>query len=101
KGEKKTIGGISPRLQQLADLVSQALGLTLLQTYQIYGYGCWCGIGGMGRTVDKFDFCCKAHDFCELNLVKPDKCGGNFRNIDQRFEYDAATDTCSEYYQYF
>ena len=55
KGEKKTIGGLSPRLQQLADLVSQALGLTLLQTYQIYGYGCWCGIGGMGRTVDKFD----------------------------------------------
>ena len=49
-----------------------------------------------------FNFsCCKAHDFCELNLVKPDKCGGNFRNIDQRFEYDAATDTCSEYYQYF
>ena len=53
KGEKKTIG--SPRLQQLADLVQQALGLTPQQTFQIYGYGCWCGIGGMGRTVDKFD----------------------------------------------
>ena len=49
-----------------------------------------------------FNFsCCKAHDFCERNLVKPEKCGGNLRNIDQRFEYDAATDTCSEYYQYF
>ena len=55
KGEKKTTGGLSPRLQQLADLVQQALGLTPLQTYDIYGYGCWCGIGGMGRTVDKFD----------------------------------------------
>ena len=55
-----------------------------------------------GSSIFSFNFsCCKAHDFCELNLVKPDKCGGNFRNIDQRFEYDAATDTCSEYYQYF
>ena len=49
-----------------------------------------------------FNFsCCKAHDFCELNLRKPEKCGDNPGNIDQRFEYDAATDTCSEYYQYF
>ena len=49
-----------------------------------------------------FNFsCCKAHDFCELNLRKLDKCGGNLRNIDQRFEYDAATDTCSNYYQFF
>ena len=49
-----------------------------------------------------FNFsCCKAHDFCERNLVKPEKCGGNLNYIDQRFEYDAATDTCSKYYQFF
>ncbi|XP_065181105.1 uncharacterized protein LOC135811788 [Sycon ciliatum] len=27
-------------------------------------YGCWCGVGGKGRTVDKIDECCKAHDEC-------------------------------------
>ena len=49
-----------------------------------------------------FNFsCCKAHDFCERNLVKPEKCGGNLNYIDQRFEYDTATDTCSKYDQYF
>ena len=54
KGEKR-FGVLSPRLEQLLELVQQALGLDLLQTYDIYGYGCWCGFGGMGRTVDNFD----------------------------------------------
>nr|XP_058972553.1 uncharacterized protein LOC131798905 [Pocillopora verrucosa] len=94
KGEKR-FGGLSPREEQLLELVQQALGLDRAQTSKIYGYGCWCGFGGMGRTADNFDFCCKAHDFCELNLVKPDKCGGNPSNVDKRFEYDAATDTCT------
>ena len=56
------------------------------------------------RSLNFFSFnfsCCKAHDFCEHNLGKPDKCGGNLRNVNKRFEYDAATDTCSKYNQYF
>ena len=53
KGEKRSL--FSARLLQLFDLVQQALGLTPQQTSKIYGYGCWCGFGGMGRTVDNFD----------------------------------------------
>lgn len=49
-----------------------------------------------------FNFsCCKAHDFCELDLVQPAKCGGNFFNLENRFEYNASTDTCSKYFQMF
>lgn len=49
-----------------------------------------------------FNFsCCKAHDFCELDLVQPAKCGGNFFNLENRFEYNASTDTCSKCYQMF
>ena len=54
KGEKR-FGGLSLREEQLLELVQQALGLDLLQTYKINGYGCWCGFGGMGRTTDNFD----------------------------------------------
>ncbi|XP_065181979.1 basic phospholipase A2 PA-12A-like [Sycon ciliatum] len=27
-------------------------------------YGCWCGVGGSGPTVDNIDACCKVHDAC-------------------------------------
>ena len=54
KGEKRFIN-FSPRLEQLSELVQQALGLDGNQTSQIYAYGCWCGFGGMGKTADNFD----------------------------------------------
>ncbi|CAB3404751.1 unnamed protein product [Caenorhabditis bovis] len=38
------------------------------------GYGCWCGIGGAGPTVDGIDGCCKAHDICYDNLYKKHVC---------------------------
>ncbi|RMX59327.1 hypothetical protein pdam_00011902 [Pocillopora damicornis] len=44
--------------------------------------------------------CCKAHDFCELDLVQPAKCGGNFFNLENRFEYNASTDTCTPASEY-
>ena len=54
KGEKRFFN-FSPRLEQLLELAQQALGLDREQTSQIYGYGCWCGFGGMGETADNFD----------------------------------------------
>ena len=54
KGEKRFLN-FSPRLEQLRELAQQALGLDDFQSNQIFGYGCWCGIGGMGRPVDNFD----------------------------------------------
>ena len=54
KWEKKSLG-FNPRIQQVAGLVQERLGLTLLQAYSIFNYGCWCGAGGFGKTVDNFD----------------------------------------------
>ncbi|XP_075881728.1 acidic phospholipase A2 1-like [Nelusetta ayraudi] len=35
-------------------------------------YGCWCGIGGAGKTMNKLDECCKAHDKCwEMSRKQP------------------------------
>ena len=42
------------------------------------------------------------HSFVFLTLHSVnDKCRGNPRNANERFKYDAATDTCSKYYQSF
>ncbi|XP_059974422.1 putative inactive group IIC secretory phospholipase A2 [Mesoplodon densirostris] len=29
-----------------------------------YGYGCYCGLGGIGTPTDDTDRCCLAHDCC-------------------------------------
>ena len=35
------------------------------------GYGCWCGLGGGGAPVDRFDAACRAHDQCWAALRNP------------------------------
>ena len=53
--EKRIVGGISPRLLQLGDLLQARLGLSFFQAARLFSYGCWCGGGNMGKIVDDFD----------------------------------------------
>jgi hypothetical protein len=42
----------------------RVLGREGFSTPWLSNYGNWCGKGGSGKTMDKLDECCKAHDEC-------------------------------------
>ena len=57
-----------------------ASGRSRYEFYDLANYGCWCGIGGSGRPVDRIDRCCWAHDKCyEESRTQNFKC--NPKNI--------------------
>ena len=37
-------------------------------------YGCYCGLGGKGKTLDGVDRCCHAHDNCYRQLRRRGVC---------------------------
>ncbi|KAL3075885.1 hypothetical protein niasHT_032088 [Heterodera trifolii] len=52
-------------IESLASVIRCATGLDYLRMFDTYNsYGCWCGVGGSGETVDEIDKCCQTHDKC-------------------------------------
>ncbi|XP_071485530.1 phospholipase A2 A2-actitoxin-Cgg2a-like [Diadema antillarum] len=70
-----TAGGTQRRTPrsafQLAAIIKCVTGRS---SWDFYGYGCWCGLGGEGQTVDSLDECCKRHDECYQDLVNSKVC---------------------------
>ena len=42
-------------LWNFAEVVKKIVGLSVLQGLEYVDYGCWCGYGGRGMTVDATD----------------------------------------------
>ncbi|XP_078352601.1 uncharacterized protein LOC144637412 [Oculina patagonica] len=61
-----------PKTIQVRDIMVDVLKKTQQEVECLYNYGCWCGLRGEGsdKYVDNFDFCCKAHDFCESGYYR-------------------------------
>ncbi|XP_061422278.1 neutral phospholipase A2 3-like [Lethenteron reissneri] len=57
------------------------------------GYGCYCGMGGHGRPVDKTDWCCHAHDCCYGKAIKA---GCNPYMKYYNYECNSMQATCSQ-----
>ncbi|XP_060942814.1 acidic phospholipase A2 HTe-like isoform X2 [Limanda limanda] len=62
-------------------------------------YGCWCGKGGSGLTVDRLDRCCKAHDLCWRFAINHPQCRfildlPYFRSYDYRCNPGTGEVTC-------
>ncbi|CAJ0562910.1 unnamed protein product, partial [Mesorhabditis spiculigera] len=77
----------SAALWNLEKICECELGYNAL-TYN--NYGCWCGMGGAGDTIDGVDRCCMMHDQCYDRAVDKKICS------DTPFEYvDDFSWTCT------
>ncbi|CAH1775701.1 unnamed protein product [Owenia fusiformis] len=50
----------------LAQFCGQIVRYTRRGCLNYNNYGCWCGNGGSGPTLDGVDRCCKTHDLCYI-----------------------------------
>ncbi|KAJ7337919.1 Phospholipase A2 [Desmophyllum pertusum] len=57
---------LSRNLHQFGNMVNC---MTNRSRFDYSDYGCWCGMGGSGETVDEVDKCCKIHDKCFVSLM--------------------------------
>ena len=55
---------VSSNILQMINQLKCASGRSRYEFYDLSNYGCWCGVGGSGRPIDRIDRCCWAHDKC-------------------------------------
>ena len=58
------IHSTSANIVQMINQLKCASGRSRYEFYDLSNYGCWCGVGGSGKPLDRIDRCCWAHDKC-------------------------------------
>ncbi|XP_063001504.1 basic phospholipase A2 F16-like [Elgaria multicarinata webbii] len=65
-----TCGGIitDASLFELSRMIKDVTRRNAIPDYSTYG--CYCGLGGKGKPLDKTDWCCQQHDCCYTKVDK-------------------------------
>uniref|UniRef100_A0A8D0BU54 Phospholipase A2 n=1 Tax=Salvator merianae TaxID=96440 RepID=A0A8D0BU54_SALMN len=53
---------VDANIFQLSKMIKKVTGRAAFPTFSTYG--CYCGLGGKGRPLDRIDWCCHEHDCC-------------------------------------
>ncbi|CAF0953834.1 unnamed protein product [Adineta steineri] len=86
---------------QFREMITAVTGRS---AFDYLGYGCHCGLGGKGKTVDGVDMCCKIHDQCYAdtstylqfwNLCSPHLVGFSWKNDNGVLSCSDKPDTCA------